>query len=309
MNSVGTDQRFPQQKIKLVYNPHAGAARKDKPGLPEVVLELRKWGLEPDICILDKGCNLPLELKTALSNGIRIFAACGGDGTVSCVSDLLAGTEARIAIIPAGTRNNNAKSLSIPLELPGCAALIRTGRVIKVDAGVVRCGGVITHFLEIVSVGLVSALNDSGDALQHGRVSGIGEFLSAFAACPPAEIRLTMDGQRQARNTGYIALVTNMPYAGLHFEFGHALCNRDGLLNVLFFSDLSKLDLIKYISGGIYVGKPEDPRIQHYLARTIDIKTEPPMPVTADGRMIGEGEVHIEVREKAVGFIVRNTKT
>jgi diacylglycerol kinase family enzyme len=299
-----TNPSLPKLRIKLIFNPNAGAARRDKPGLPDILPELQKRQIEPDICVLEEGCNLALELKTALSGGIRVFAVCGGDGTISRVCDILAGTDARIAIIPTGTRNNNAKSLNIPTELPECVALIRSGRVVQVDAGVVRCGGVISHFLEIVSVGLVSALNESGDALQHGKLASIGEFLSTIVSCPPAQIRLTLDGQLRAQDTGYAALVTNMPYCGFHFEFGHALCNRDGLLNVLYFSDLSKPDLLKYISQGIYLGKPEDPRIKHYLARTIDITTEPAMPVTADGRVIGEGDVHIEVREKAVGFIV-----
>lgn len=299
-----TDPRLPETRIKLIYNPNAGAVRRDKPGLQDILPELKKWQIEPDIIVLGGDCNLALELKTALSEGIRVFVVCGGDGTISRVCDILAGTDARIAIIPTGTRNNNAKSLNIPTELPECAALIRTGRVVRVDAGVVRCGGVISHFLEIVSVGLVSALNESGDALQHGKLASIGEFLSTIVSCPPAQIRLTLDGELRAQDTGFIALVTNMPYCGAHYEFGHALCNRDGLLNVLYFSDLSKPDLLKYLSQGIYLGKPEDPRIRHFLARTIDISAEPAMPVTADGRVIGEGDVHIEVREKAVGFIV-----
>lgn len=293
-----------RQKVKLIFNPNAGAARKNRIDLPDIVGELRKWSIDPDICVLGQECNLALELKTALSEGIQTFVVCGGDGTISSVSDILAGTDAKIAIIPAGTRNNNAKSLKIPLELPDAAAIVRTGRVVEIDAGIVTCGGVISHFLEIVSVGLVAAINEVGEKLQHGRIASIGEFLSTFVACPPARISLTLDEGRQVQDTGFVALVTNMPYAGLHYQFGHDLCNRDGLLDVLFFSDLSKIDLLKYISQGIYLGKPEDPRIRHFLVRKIDIDTQPPMPVTADGRTIGEGNVHIELRKKALGFLV-----
>jgi diacylglycerol kinase (ATP) len=304
MHADGRNESIGGKNVKLIFNPNAGAARKKKVDLPDVLHELHKYGIEPDVCTLGTQCNLALELKTALADGIRDFVVCGGDGTVSSVADILAGTEARILIIPAGTQNNNARSLKIPADLPEATALLRAGRTVRVDAGVARCGGVITHFLEVVSVGLTSALAESGDDIQHGKVSGVGEFLSTLVTCPPSEISLTLDGSMRVKDIGHVALVTNMPYAGLHYRFGDDRCNTDGLLNVAFFSDLSKLDLAKYVSGGIHPGKREDPRIRHYLVQRIDIDTLPPMPVAADGRVIGEGSVHVELRRKAVGFIV-----
>lgn len=293
-------------KAKLVFNPKAGAARKTRIELTDVLRELKLWKIEPDVCVLAPECNLALELTKALSEGIKIFIICGGDGTVSSACNILAGTSAVIAIIPAGTQNNNAKSMNIPLELPYAVAIIRRGRLVKVDVGMAACGGIIRHFLEIVSVGLVASLTESGDDIQHGKLSGIGEFLATMVTCPPAQITLTLDGNKHIQDNGFIALVTNMPYAGFHYQFGPPCCNRDGLLNVLFFSNLSKLDLLKYISQGIYLGKSEDPRIQHYLVKKLDIDTDPPMPVTADGSVIGEGAVHIELRKKALGIMAGN---
>jgi diacylglycerol kinase family enzyme len=91
-----------------------------------------------------------------------------------------------------------------------------------------------------------------------------------------------------------------MPYAGSHYQFAEENCCVDGFLNVLFFSNLSKLDLARYISGGIYPGKPEDPRIKHYCVRELNIETEPPMPVMVDGSVIGEGKAHISLKRKAL---------
>lgn len=304
MDSNGRGESVRGKKAKLIFNPNAGAVRKKKVGLPDIMRELRKRGVEPDVYVLGPRCDLALELKTALSGGILDFIACGGDGTVSSIAGILAGTEARIAIIPAGTQNNNARSLKIPLDMPGAAALLEMGRTVRVDAGVARCGGATGHFLEVVSVGLTSSLAESGDDIQHGKVTGVGEFLSTLVSCRPSEITLTLDECMRVQDTGHIALVTNMPYAGLHYRFGDDRCNTDGLLNVLFFSDLNKPELLKYISTGVYPGKPEDPRIRHYLVRSVDIDTRPSMPVAADGRLIGRGSLHIELMRKAVGFVV-----
>ena len=78
----------------------------------------------------------------------------------------------------------------------------------------------------------------------------------------------------------------------------------DGLLDVLFFADLSKLDLLGYIFHGVGTGKLEDPRIQHYHVRRVDIDTQPAMPIMADGNALGEGRVRIEVRRRVLAVMV-----
>jgi len=101
-----------------------------------------------------------------------------------------------------------------------------------------------------------------------------------------------------------VVLVSNMPYIGLHYQVGSAASFGDGLLDVLFFADLSKLDLLGYVFQGVGVGNPEDPRIQHYHVRRMDIDTQPAMPVMADGIALGEGLVRIEVRRHVLAVMV-----
>ena len=86
-----------------------------------------------------------------------------------------------------------------------------------------------------------------------------------------------------------MVLVSNMPYIGFHYQVGSAASFKDGLLDVLFFADLSKLDLLSYAFQGVGPGKPEDPRIQHYHVRRVDIDTQPAMPIMADGTRLRRG--------------------
>jgi diacylglycerol kinase family enzyme len=95
-----------------------------------------------------------------------------------------------------------------------------------------------------------------------------------------------------------------MPYIGFHYQLGNVASFKDGLLDVLFFADLSKLDLLGYILQGVGEGKPEDSRIQHYHVRRVDINTRPAMPVMADGTALGEGLVRIEIRRHALTVMV-----
>jgi diacylglycerol kinase family enzyme len=158
--------------------------------------------------------------------------------------------------------------------------------------------------MEVCSVGLASALFPSADDIQHGNLARVGDFVATLVSTPPAEIHLVLDDKQEVRSKGHVVLVSNMPYIGRHYKVGDSDSFRDGLLDVLFFADLSKLALLAYIFNGVGSGVSEDPRIQHYQARRVDIDTQPAMPINADGNALGEGRVRIEVRRRVLTVMV-----
>jgi diacylglycerol kinase family enzyme len=289
---------------QLIFNPGAGASGESPVQLMAVIQELQAWKYVPEVFLIAPDCDLPGTIQAALKSGIRTFVVCGGDGTISTVAGILAGTPATLGIIPMGTQNNIALSLGLPGDIPAAIANLRNGRRIKVDVGLATCDQVTTPFLEVCSVGLVSTLFPSADDIQHGNLARIGDFLSSLVGTAPAKIHLSLDGKREIQDLGHVVVVSNMPYIGLHYQVGTASAFKDGLLDVLFFADLTKLELLGYIFQGVGEGKAEDDRIQHYHVRRIEIDTEPAMPVMVDGNPIGTGRVLIEVRRHALAVMV-----
>jgi len=294
----------PQLRAMLIFNPGAGAAAESPVQLMAVIRELQAWNFVPEIFLIVPDCDLPAMLQKALKDSIRMFVVCGGDGTISSVARILAGTRATMGIVPIGTQNNTALSLGIPSDIPAAIAILRTGKRIKVDVGLAACGKINTPFLEVCSVGLVSELFPSVDDIQHGNLSRVGDFLATLVGSPPAEINLLLDNDQEIHNLGYIVLVSNMPFIGFHYQVGSPSSFNDGLLDVLFFADLSKLDLLSYVFQGVGVGKPEDPRIQHFKVRKVTINTQPSMQVMADGTALGEGQVHITLQRHTLAVMV-----
>jgi len=292
------------KRAKLIFNPSSGAAGESPVQLMDVISAMQAWKLVPEAFLVEPGCDLAKTVNEALAKGMRLFVVCGGDGTISAVARILAGTRATLGIIPTGTQNNTALSLGIPADIPAAIAILRSGRRIKVDVGFASCGKVSMPFLEVCSVGLVSVLFPSADDVQHGNLGKVGDFLATLAASPPAEIHLLLDGKQEIHNMGHVALVSNMPYIGFHYQVGSSASFQDGLLDVLFFADLTKLDLLSYVFQGVGSGKPEDPRIQHFQVRRIDIDSQPGMAVMVDGSPLGEGLVRIEVRRHALAVMV-----
>jgi diacylglycerol kinase (ATP) len=300
-----------RMKAKLIFNPSAGAIRGSPTEILDVIHEMQAWKLVPEPFLVEEGCDLPGAVQEALAKGIRMFVVCGGDGTISAVASTLASNPAArvtLGIIPIGTQNNTALSLGIPSDIPAAVAILRTGRRIKVDVGMATCGKVTTPFLEVCSVGLVSTLFPSVDDVQHGNFARVGDFLATLFSSPPAEIHLVLDDKREVHDLGHVVLVSNMPYLGLHIKVGSSTAFSDGLLDVLYFADLSKRNLLGYVLQGAGTGKSEDPRIQHYHVHRVDIDTQPAMPIMADGNALGEGRVTIEVRRRVLAVMVGKTE-
>lgn len=293
-------------RVKLIFNPGSGANEESPTQIMDVVKEMQDWKFVPELYLTTPDSDLPEVVRNAIAQGIDMFVVCGGDGTVSAVTKAIIGTNATLGIIPTGTQNNVALSLGIPTDIPAAVAILRTGRPLKTDVGMVTCNGISTPFIELCSVGLFSTLFPSGDDIQHGDITRIGDFLGILTTSPPSEINLLLDDDQEVTELGHAALICNMPYIGRHYQVGASDSYRDGLLDVLFFSDLSKLDLIGYILAGVGSNTEEDPRIQHFRVRKVVIDTEPSMSVMADGIMLGEGSVEIEVQQHALTVMVES---
>lgn len=67
-----------------------------------------------------------------------MIVVCGGDGTINEVVNGIAGTEAPLAVLPAGTANILAKELRIPWSIPAAARLIAHGKLIRIALGLAK---------------------------------------------------------------------------------------------------------------------------------------------------------------------------
>ncbi|HSQ26551.1 MAG TPA: diacylglycerol kinase family protein [Anaerolineales bacterium] len=295
-----------RKRVKLIFNPGSGASGESPVQLMDVISEMQAWKLIPEAFLVEPGCDLPAVVHNAIEDGIRMFVVCGGDGTIDVIAGALTGKPATLGIIPTGTQNNVALSLGIPTDdIPAAIAILRTGRRIKVDTGLVTYGGKKQPFLEVCSVGLLSALFPAADDIQHGNLARVGDFLATLVASSPAEMHLTLDGKLEINTICHVVLVSNMPYIGPHFKVGTPTSANDGLLDVLIFADLSKMDLLGFTAQTAKLGGgPEDERIQRYHVRRVDINTNPAMPVMVDGLAIGEGRLHISVQRHTLAVMV-----
>jgi diacylglycerol kinase family enzyme len=106
----------------------------------------------------------------------KVLVVAGGDGTISAVAGVLAGTGTPLGILPLGTLNHFAKDLGLPLEVDAAAGIIASGKSREVD--VAELNGSV--FVNNSSVGLYPFMVERRNAHQHRL--GVGKLLATLPA-------------------------------------------------------------------------------------------------------------------------------
>src|SRR5215213_4761433 len=114
----------------------AHAAKTLGGGLPELRRVLKAEGVEDPLWYeVPKAKKATEQVQRALDQDAELVFAWGGDGTVRRCIDALAGADATLAVVPAGTANLFATNLRIPGDIEGAVAVGLRGARRRLDVG------------------------------------------------------------------------------------------------------------------------------------------------------------------------------
>jgi YegS/Rv2252/BmrU family lipid kinase len=110
------------RKAALLYNPDSGGSRKRRESELESVLDvLRGAGVESDLFLTHSTTHAGEKAREAVLAGCDTIFACGGDGTIHNIIQVLATTDVALAVLPRGTANALAHDLGLPMNIFGAA--------------------------------------------------------------------------------------------------------------------------------------------------------------------------------------------
>lgn len=289
---------------KLIANPGSGKMVGNQL-LQDVTRCLQDQGLELDVVLARPNEKAVPIARKAVRDGYKVVIAMGGDDTVWAVIRGIAGSKARLGVIPAGTENNVARSLGIPEDPQEACALIASGKTRNVDLGQAKTKkGKKLIFFEVVTIGIASALYPNVKKVPKGDLSGIKDAVLTVLHHPPKpKVYLTLDGESKIKVETMLVTVANLPIMGAHFMVAPDASLEDGLLDIATYPELSKAELLAYFAQVREEGQASDGKIQRYRARKIKVKSSPKMEVLADGTMLGKGTVKIKLRRRALRVI------
>ncbi len=293
----------PRQRILVILNPVSGnAAPADvRLALDELLSDAA------DLAIHETSPNEALRpvVQQALADGCTLVMACGGDGTVSQVANELVGTDVPLCILPLGTANVLARELGIPQDVRGAIELAAGGaQVRKLDLMRARD----RHYLLQIGIGLDSLMiKDTGRQAKRlfGRLAYMTTLIGKLFGYESQRFTILVDGRRM-RPRAWQVLIANAGTLGVPpFRWGPGIEPGDGELDLCIFNVRRPLDygrvIYRFMTGST---KPAPNITYERIRQRVVIITDAPLPIQADGEIIGESPLQIEVVPQGIGVLV-----
>ncbi|QDO88754.1 YegS/Rv2252/BmrU family lipid kinase [Ornithinimicrobium ciconiae] len=240
--------------------------------------------------------------RRAVEEGVETLVAVGGDGVVQIAANALAGSSTALGIVPAGTGNDNARSLDIPLKTDAAVQTLLTGVRRPVD--LIHVSPYDLHVVGSVPCGL--------DALIASRASTLPRWLGAqsytVATVPeiirlrPMDYRLELDGQ-VLETRALVVAVCNMPIYGGGMRIAPEADPGDGLLDVIIIEAVGAAAAVQLLKGVFSGRHAEHPAVRIERAATVSV-AGPQLTAYGDGDPIGPLPVDCTVVPAALEVMV-----
>jgi YegS/Rv2252/BmrU family lipid kinase len=105
------------RKAALLYNPDSGGSQQRRRDLESALSVLRVAGVEADLVAPQSRDHAEDEVRMAIESGCDTIFACGGDGTIHNIVQVLANSPIALAVLPMGTANALAHDIGLPLNV------------------------------------------------------------------------------------------------------------------------------------------------------------------------------------------------
>jgi YegS/Rv2252/BmrU family lipid kinase len=281
---------------------HAGKTLGD--GLPGLRRALEEHDVpDPFWAEVPKSRKAPKQVERALEWGADLVFAWGGDGLVQRCLDVIAGANAALAIVPAGTANLLASNLGIPKDIEQAVATGLGGERRQLDVG--RLNG--ERFGVMAGAGFdASMIHDADGALKDrlGRAAYVWTGARNLRA-RPFKARIEIDGESWFRGKASCILVGNVGHLFGGIEVFDQAEPDDGRLDIGVVTADGVMQWGRTLARTA-VGKPErSPFVHVSSGRKFDVKLDRKVRYELDGGdRLKVKELKVRVEPKAVTILV-----
>jgi len=265
----------------LVINPHS---RRGHELGGEVRYELRRAGVE-------------IVEGRAAGRDVEGIVAVGGDGTFASQIPRALALGVPLGLVPAGTFNDLARTLSIPGDVAGACATIAAGRTRAVDLACVN--GV--YYVTEASIGISSRLareQRPADKKRFGLLAIIASAFRALGHARPFHVEVGYDGRRERLRTIQLTVANGERFGGI-VTVDEASID-DGWLD-LYSVEIDNVFEALSVAGAVVAGKRRDVRgLRTFRSIAFEVRTRRRYHITADGEPAGTTPARFELAPKAL---------
>ncbi len=236
--------------------------------------------------------------RSAASFPGTLVVGVGGDGTLQRIATAIVGSDAVLGIVPAGTGNDFARTMQIPMEAIAACNVLLHGQIIHVDLG--RFNG--RYFLNVLGTGLDAEVA-AGANRRFKRFSGIlGYMLSLLwqlIVYKPRQVQIVLDGEKMSCQVWLVA-VANACYYGGGMKVAPGADPGDGLADVVVVGKVSRLRFLQ-IFPRVYSGRHiAHPAVSVFRAASVEITADRVLAAQADGEPAGSTPISVKMERHAI---------
>ena len=303
----------------VIINPNASRVstertrRSVKAQLSELLAA--RDGTPPRIVETTSAADTQPAVRAAIGEGARTVIGVGGDGTLRDIAAVLAGSQVPLGIIPAGTGNQVAAVLHIPLTLEGAMVTIEGAKPRAIDLMQVDVrieGEAPTSSIAVIGCGAgfdarLMATTPDGLKQKIGRSAYLAQAIKLAVGIDAVPYRLRIDGH-EVETDASIALVGNMGQLipGM-LDLRLPIVPDDGLLDLIVVGARGPVDGLKGLADQLLRtslgGEPGDVSLR-LRGREIELVANRPEPLEIDGDYIGDGSLTARVLPAALKVLV-----
>ena len=227
-------------------------------------------------------------LAGALAKQPDLVILGGGDGTISGLVDTLVGKDVVLGVLPFGTANSFARSLGIPLDMPGAVEVLATGAPRRIDLGMIDND----YYANCAALGLAPQI---AQTVPHnlkrylGRAGYLAWAALQFARFRPFTLIVEVDGKRHEMKVVEVR-ISNGPYHG-GTELVDAAAVDSGQIVVQAVKGHVRRRLIGNWVASVLRLEARHDDVVDFSGKRIRVETRPPLPISIDGEVLAKTPV------------------
>ena len=278
---------WPKKKLYFIYNPHAGKEH-IKGKLYGIIKVMADAGYELTV-YPTKGAKDAVDQLEQLPEGYDLVVCSGGDGTLDEVVTGMMRREHKVPIgyIPAGTCNDFARSLEIPVNMEDAARIAVKGENFPCDVGSFNDN----NFIYIAGFGIFTDVSYSTKQEVKnvlGQMAYILEGMKSIYNVKSYQLKVTSE-EMCFEGDFLFGMVTNSKsVGGFKGIVGKDVVFDDGVYEVIFIRRPRNAIELQEILAALLVKEIDSKYMYSFRSARIEVEAKEPIPWTLDGEFGGE---------------------
>jgi len=286
--------------ICLIANPTAGQGRAKRIAAT-ALREFKQLGYNASLRFTGgPGQGVAIAQEYAL-NDCGVIVAVGGDGTISEIVNGVVGTKTLLGVVPAGTANDFAKEMGIPLDVPSAVNVIIGGATRRIDLGRISNS---KYFINMAGIGFDATVIENLNQTLKRRLKDAVYIIAAIKTLikyKTPSLTVKVDGRCYK---GSFAVIGNNRFYGGILSITTKAEMDDGYLDVCIFQGARKRTLYKYLIGVVARTHLSFDDVIYLKAREIAVTSDRDTPVQADGDISGKLPMIFKIAPGTLNVII-----